>query len=55
MDYSNIILNFEAWKDVGISTGMVLVALVLGSFLHSFVFAVVVVAGSGRECLSRRR
>lgn len=40
MDYSNIILNVGTWKGVGLSTGMVLVALVLGSFLHSFVFAV---------------
>lgn len=40
MDYIDILLNAEAWKDVSISAGMVLAALVLGTLLHSFVFAV---------------
>jgi small-conductance mechanosensitive channel len=40
MNYSDIFLNVEAWKDAGISVGMMLAALLLGTLFHAIVFAV---------------
>ncbi len=39
MDYIYIFLNEETWKNVGISAGIILAALVLGTLLYLFVFA----------------